>query len=108
MGIPRLASHLQPYAIPVTLGCNDPGCKIHPDISSSVPFANQRFIIDGPSAAFFIYYKILAQKSHSLNALDAIPSYHELGNAIVVFFDELKTRGVEMYDSHGRGSWDAG
>ena len=90
MGIPRMFSHLQTLAVPQTLGCKTSGCGEHLNL--------QNIIIDGPSLAFYINYRILAQRSSSINSLDAIPSYIELGLATIAFLNELRSYGAVMYD----------
>lgn len=90
MGIPRMFGHLQPLAVPQTLGCKTSGCSEHQN--------GQNIIIDGPSLAFYINYRILAQRSSSTNPFDAIPSYTELGKATLAFLDELRKHGAGMYD----------
>lgn len=55
-----------------------------------------RFIIDGPSLAYHILYKLLAHKSPILNVLDATPSYKELGEGFIAFLDELQSHGAKV------------
>lgn len=92
MGIPRLTTHIQPYLIPTVLGCSIPDCETpsHPQ------GAQQKLIIDGPGLAYYLYYRLLAHKPDSLNGLDALPSYNELGRATLIFLDELQNRHVIM------------
>lgn len=90
MGIPRMFGHLQTFAVPKILGCKTSGCRAHQN--------RQNIIIDGPSLAFYINYRILAQRSSSTNPLDAIPSYTELGMATLAFLDELRRHGAVMYN----------
>lgn len=86
MGIPGLTAKLQPYAVPAKLG------SYHLDASQDT----SRVIIDGPSLAYHIYYRLLACKSASLNALDAAPSYHDIGQGALVFLDALREHDVVM------------
>lgn len=85
MGIPGLTVKLQPYAVPATLGT-------YGDASQDT----SRVIIDGPSLAYHIYYRLLACKPASLNALDAVPSYQELGQGALEFLDALRAQDVVM------------
>lgn len=89
MGIPRMFGHLSTLAVPQTLGCKTNGCSEHQN--------RQNIIIDGPSLAFYINYRVLAQRSSSTNSLDAIPSCTELGKATLAFLDELRRYGAVMY-----------
>lgn len=91
MGILRLFSHLHTLAIPRTLGCKTSGCDEHR--------IRPKIIIDGPSLAFYINYRILAQRPSSMNPIDAIPSYTELGKATLAFLEELQRHGALMYDT---------
>lgn len=91
MGIPRLISHLEPYAVSTVLGCKTAKCNEHQRL--------ERAIIDGPSLVYHVYHRILAHKSPSKNHIDAVPSYEELGKAILVFLDELENHGLAMYAS---------
>ena len=90
MGIPRMFGHIQSLAIPRTLGCQTNDCDEHP--------TRQNISIDGPSLAFYINYRILAYRSPSTSPVDAVPSYSELGNATIIFLDELRRQGALMYD----------
>lgn len=86
MGIPGLTVKLQPYAVPATLG------TYHGDATQDT----SRVIIDGPSLAYHIYYRLLAYKSASLNALDAAPSCKEVGRGALIFVDALREQNVTM------------
>jgi hypothetical protein len=90
MGILRLFSHVQTLAVSKTLGCKTSGCEVHQ--------LGQNIIIDGPSLAFYIYYRKVATRSPGTNPIDAIPSYHEIGEATLVFLRELRRHGAVMYD----------
>ena len=90
MGIPRLTGLLQPYSISTSLGCSNRECPLHPRSSSPL-------IIDGPGLAYAMYYRLLACKPIHLNALDAQPSYEEIGNATVRFLEQLTECWVAMY-----------
>lgn len=90
MGIPRLTSYLQPYFTSTVLGCSNHDCSLHKKRSTGL-------IIDGPGLIYAIYYRLLAWKPASLNALDAQPSYREIGNATVQFLEQLTACGIAMY-----------
>ena len=92
MGIPRLISHLQPYFLSATLGSRSSGC-VKFDVGSSEKCI---IIIDGPGLAFFIYYRLLANKSASLNAIDAVPTYDEIGKSFLIFLAELRAFGLTV------------
>ncbi len=86
MGIPGLTAKLLPYATSAKLG------TYHEDQSHDI----SRVIIDGPSLAYHVYNRLLACKPASLNALDANPSYEELGRGALVFLDALTEHNVVM------------
>lgn len=87
MGIPRLTSHVQPYLTPTILGCSDHDCPLHNPHSRPL-------VIDGPALVYAVYYRLLACKPERLNALDAQPSYREIGDAVVRFLEEVERCGV--------------
>ena len=93
MGIPHFAQLLQPYAIPTVLGCKTPGCERHRPRQET---SEHQVIIDGPGLAYHVYYKVLAYKPRTLNAVDAIPTYSQIGNAAITFLDELRSYGLRM------------
>lgn len=78
--------HLEAFAESVVLGCKTQKCVKHP--------MHQDVIIDGPSFAYYIYYRVLAHKPLHLGPMDAIPSYTELGKAALSFLDELIDFGI--------------
>ena len=86
MGIQGLTVKLQPYATPATLG----------SYNENESQDTSRVIIDGPSLAYYVYYRLLACKHASLNAFDAAPSYKELGQGALVFLDTLNEHNVVM------------
>ncbi|MCJ1391426.1 hypothetical protein MMC18_004290 [Xylographa bjoerkii] len=89
MGIPRLRGLLEPYFQTSTLGCSNQECKDHIRSSKTV-------IIDGPGLAYAIYYRLLAYKPTSLNALDAQPTYEEIGRAVFLFLQALTNCGIKI------------
>ncbi|KAL8672453.1 MAG: hypothetical protein Q9168_003080 [Polycauliona sp. 1 TL-2023] len=88
MGIPHFAAHLEPYSINATLGYKDP----RSDPNAADP---PKFVIDGPALAYHIYYR-LAHRSHALGAFDALPSYHQIGQAAVAFLSELEAHHIHL------------
>lgn len=92
MGIPHLLRHLAPYAETIVLGCKAKSCEEHPTA--------EKIVIDGPSLAYYIYYRILAHRPADLCPVDAIPSYDELGKAVLTFLEELQCCGAIMYAFH--------
>lgn len=97
MGIPHLTRLLQPHAIPTVVGCKTPQCKKHRFQRGA---SLQQIIIDGPGLAYHVYQKILDQKPRTINALDAMPTYSELGYATIALLNELESYGLKVYDTH--------
>ena len=93
MGIPHLAQLLQPYAVSTVLGCKTPGCERHRLQQGT---SERQVIIDGPGLAYHVYHRILAHKPRTLNPVDTIPAYSEIGNAVLRFLDELRSYGLRM------------
>lgn len=92
MGIPRLTSHLQPYATSTILGCNIPDCSHHRQNQKE-----RKIFIDGPGLAYHVYYRVLSHRPTVLNAYDAAPSYAEIGQATIALLGELDLYGLLMY-----------
>lgn len=97
MGIPRLTTYLSPYAVPTILGCESQRCPNHP---RGLEQSNSKIIIDGPSFAFEVYDRLITNKPSVLDILGAIPSYHEIGKAVLSFLEELEGCGLIMYASY--------
>ena len=93
MGIPHFAQLLQPYAVSTVLGCKTPDCERHRLRKGT---SERQIIIDGPGLAYHVYHKILAYRPRTLNAVDAIPTYSQIGNAAITFLDELGSYGLRM------------
>jgi len=83
MGIPHLTHSLSPYGDKVVLPQN--------------PADNQNAIIDGPSLAYHVFYVCIARRAGARNALDAAPTYQELGQAAVDWLEQIETYGLKMY-----------
>ncbi|KAL2355264.1 XPG domain containing-domain-containing protein [Cryomyces antarcticus] len=84
MGIPHLITHLRPYASPVTF------TVAQPDEDQA---SREAVIIDGPALAYHVYHKCLAQRTRASNALEAAPSYAELGDAALLWLEALQLHG---------------
>ncbi len=92
MGVPGLSKALKPYSTPTTVGCKTDGCTEHrPQYDG-----RRAVIIDGPSFAYCIYQRVIAQKPEWLTAIEAIPSYDELGMGAIAFLHELERYGLVM------------
>ena len=95
MGIPGLSKNLKPYAVAGVVGCKTPECQIHRSQQGS-PSSN--IIIDGPSFAYAIYHRLLVHKLKWLTAVEAMPSYNEIGKGALAFLDELESYGLNVYE----------
>lgn len=89
MGIPRLVHSLEPYAVKSVLN------RKSQDTAEQESATNA--IIDGPSLAYHVYYVCLAQRSGARNAIEAAPSYEELGQAAVWWLEQIEQYGLKMY-----------
>jgi len=84
MGIPHLLNHLRSYASPFVL-------------SSGGRDANESTaIVDGPGLAYHAYYRALSRRTNARNALEAAPSYTELGGIAVEWLQTLEQHGLRM------------
>ena len=92
MGIPGLSKRLENYAVSTIIGCKTEGCERH-TFQTGQP---SRIVIDGPSFAFCIYYRLIQAKPEWLTALEIIPSYEEVGNGALAFLNELESYRVIM------------
>ncbi|KAL9635801.1 MAG: hypothetical protein Q9204_002487 [Flavoplaca sp. TL-2023a] len=99
MGIPRFASYLHPYSSYTTLGYKNSPC----DDNNGDIVHSPKFIVDGPALAYHIYYR-LVHRSHATGAFDALPSYHQIGQATIAFLSELEAHHVQIshvyFDGH--------
>ena len=91
MGVPGLSKALKAYAVPTVFGCKDPSCEKH---SPHSDFSSTNVIIDGPSFAYCVYNRLNAHKSAQLSALEAVPSYRDIGNGAMTFLNELENHGL--------------
>ena len=87
MGIPRLTTQISPYGEPVTWTKQEQDATNH----------QGDVIIDGPSFAYYIHKLCLANKSNARNALEALPTYPELGEAAITWLKQIETFGFRMY-----------
>lgn len=53
-------------------------------------------IVDGPGLCYHIHYKCLAARPEARNALEAAPSYEELGEAAIEWLDGLQKTGATV------------
>ncbi|KAL8731904.1 MAG: hypothetical protein Q9181_004140 [Wetmoreana brouardii] len=103
MGIPRLAGHLRPYSINLTLGQ-----KSHSDNTSSDNRSpcSSSIVIDGPGLAYHIYYRLLSNRSGPVSTFAAAPSYQEIGIGVTAYLAELEahqlSRSPELINSCSR------
>lgn len=56
-------------------------------------------IIDGPSLAYHCFYACQSRRSGARNALESIPSYRELGEAVVHWLQQIEQYGFKVYVS---------
>jgi len=90
MGIKTLTSKLDPYCTYQTLSCSNAGC------AHNARIASKGVIIDGPGLAYFIHNQLLGQNG-GRNALEALPSYAELGSAVILYLSDLERFGLHTY-----------
>lgn len=83
MGIPHLTHSLSPYGDKVVLPQN--------------PANHENAIIDGPSLAYHVFYVCIARRTGARNALEAAPTYQELGQAAVDWLEQIEQFGLKMY-----------
>jgi len=76
MGIPHLATHLQPYA------------KHGPLVGDVV--------VDGPAFAYHVYFICLNNRPAARNAFEAAPTYHEIGKTAIAWLDGLMAAGINL------------
>ncbi|KAF2843196.1 hypothetical protein M501DRAFT_1012557 [Patellaria atrata CBS 101060] len=86
MGVPKLRSHLEPYASPVQFISGQ----------TSENSYSRRVIVDGPGLAYFIYHQLRSSKSRSENRSEAAPSYQELGTAVILWLESLQSFDLEI------------
>ena len=53
-------------------------------------------IVDGPSLADHVFYRLLAHRSPELSPFDASPSYREVGEGFLTFLCELEAHGANV------------
>lgn len=87
MGIPKLSRDLAPYSRTVLLG--------KPSETLGIERV-EKLVIDGPGLVYFVYNRLLAIKSSSLNILDIQPSYTEICIAVRSLLIALRSQGVQM------------
>ncbi|KAI5201813.1 hypothetical protein E4T39_04983 [Aureobasidium subglaciale] len=82
MGIPHLTHSLSPYGDKVVLPQN--------------PATHGNAIIDGPSLAYHVFYVCVARRTGARNALEAAPTYQELGQAAVHWLEQIEQYGLKI------------
>ncbi|KAI4810442.1 hypothetical protein E4T45_10764, partial [Aureobasidium sp. EXF-8846] len=82
MGIPHLTRSLSPYGEKVVL-------PQHPE-------KHENAIIDGPSLAYHVFYVCIARRTGARNALEATPTYQELGQAAVNWLEQIEQYGLKI------------
>lgn len=65
--------------------------------------ATRSVIIDGPSLAYFIYYRCLKEQESSSNALDVYPSYEQVTNAVLRFLGRLEASEFKIHSIYFDG-----
>ncbi|KAI5197836.1 hypothetical protein E4T38_07806 [Aureobasidium subglaciale] len=86
MGIPHLTHSLSPYGDKVVLLQN--------------PAKHENAIIDGPSLAYHVFYVCIARRTSARNALEAAPTYQELGQAAVDWLEQIEQYGLKILQSY--------
>ena len=84
MGIPQLLNHLRSYASPFALPPDGRGAN------------ESTAIIDGPGLAYHAYHRALSRRTTARNALEAAPSYAEIGHIAVTWLKTLDQHGLRM------------
>lgn len=87
MGIPKLLGSLEPYASRITFNPS-PGNDYNPQ---------KRAVIDGPGLAYHVFYQTLARRVTSANNVRDVPSYAEIGDAILDWLDAVEAHAIPMY-----------
>lgn len=90
MGIPRLTTQISPYGESIIW---------KKQVQRLVEHQGD-VIIDGPSFAYYIHKLCLTTKSNARNALEALPTYPELGEAAVTWLNQIESFGLHMYVAH--------
>lgn len=88
MGIPRLTGHMQPHGTKI----------VFPQQAASSDQA-EHAIIDGPSLAYHCFYACQSRRGNARNALEATPSYRELGEAVLSWLQQIEQYGFKVYVS---------
>lgn len=104
MGISGLTKHLQSYAVSTAVGCQTPNCERHKGHDAR---QSNQIIIDGPSFAFCIFNRLFVNKPDSLDTLEMMPSYDEVGKGALAFLAQLESYGLVMcvLSMHDSSSW---
>lgn len=84
MGIPQLLNRLHSHASSFVLPSDEKSTN------------ESTAIIDGPGLAYHAYHRALTRRTHARNALEAAPSYTELGHITVAWLRALEQHGLRM------------
>lgn len=88
MGIRGLLHHLDSYGERVGLQST---------LDKETAPSERAAVIDGPALAYHIYNSSLAARAaQTSNALQAVPTYAEVGTAAVQWLQQLKVAGFNM------------
>ena len=98
MGIPHLTRLLHPHATSIEFSAA-PTRDEHGVVLESAS-RNCDAVVDGPALAYHAYSRALALRSTARNALEAIPSYREVGDVAVAWLDLLQEHGINVYVYH--------
>lgn len=90
MGVPHLAAKLQPHAETIVF------TKSEARNANEARDKISKAVVDGPGLAYHIYHKCLSLRPNARNALEASPSYLELGHAAVAWLNHLEAYGLTM------------
>ena len=95
MGVPHLTTYLSSYNVSMIIGCERPDCQIH---TSGLSHQNTKLVIDGPSFAYEVYNRAIADKSTSLDIVNAVPGYSEIEKSALTLLAQLEGCGLKMYE----------
>ncbi|KAK8173709.1 XPG domain containing-domain-containing protein [Phyllosticta citrichinensis] len=95
MGIPRLLLTLQDHGSGVELG-TAPAAAAPGDALDLPQDRKRQVVIDGPGLAYYAYERAFAARSHGRNALEAMPSYGEVGAVAEDFLTVLERHGLAL------------
>jgi len=77
MGIPHLITFLRPFSVREAL-------------------RGQSIIIDGPGLCYHVYHVSLGLRPNAPNYFEAVPSYQEIGEALLAYLKGLEKSDAVM------------